>query len=297
MSKPGDNGGGVPAVSPDALQPAPLALILSSFVAASRIGGAAQQLLLAAHGFDPVLVPTVMIGRSPAKGAVGQVTEPDVFARMLADAEAEGLFAAADLVITGHFSSAEQVAIAAETIARVRAAAVHEPVIVVDPIMGDAPNGLYVKPEVARAVASQLVPLADWITPNVWELERLTGASIKSLGDLLDAARRLGRPALVTSAPAGPGQIGLVLVEPSASMLFAHAGLAAAPHGTGDLVAASFGAGLADGLAPTAAAERTARAIVEAVQAAQDNDLSDLPIVALGRRLVHPTAALRIESL
>ena len=31
-----------------------LALILSSFVAASRIGGAAQQYVLAAHGIDPV---------------------------------------------------------------------------------------------------------------------------------------------------------------------------------------------------------------------------------------------------
>ena len=41
----------------------PLALILSSFVAASRIGGAAQQYLLAAHRIDPVLVPTVMLGR------------------------------------------------------------------------------------------------------------------------------------------------------------------------------------------------------------------------------------------
>src|SRR4029077_9589198 len=93
-----------------------LALVLSSFVAASRIGGAAQQYVLAAHGIDPVLAPTVMFGRSPARGGVGEVTAPAVRRRMLADIEADALFVLVDLVITGHFSLPEQVEIAAETL-------------------------------------------------------------------------------------------------------------------------------------------------------------------------------------
>src|SRR5258705_7054394 len=155
-----------------------LALILSSFVAASRIGGAAQQYVLAAHGIDPVLAPTVMFGRSPARGSQGQVTPPDVFARMLADIEADALFGMVDLVITGHFSLVEQVQIAADTLARVRDASERRPVILVDPILGDAPGGLYVRPEVAEAVVARLVPLADWITPNLWELGYLAGGEI-----------------------------------------------------------------------------------------------------------------------
>ena len=156
----------------------PLALILSSFVAASRIGGAAQQYVLAAHRIDPVLVPTVMLGRNPARGSGGQATPPELFARMLADVEADALFGMVDLVITGHFSSVEQVEIAADALARIQAASERAPVVVVDPILGDAPKGLYVRPEVAEAVASRLVPLADWITPNLWELGHLTGLEI-----------------------------------------------------------------------------------------------------------------------
>jgi pyridoxal/pyridoxine/pyridoxamine kinase len=49
----------------------PLALILSSYVAASRVGGGGQQYALAAFGIDPVLVPTVVFGRHPGKGAPG----------------------------------------------------------------------------------------------------------------------------------------------------------------------------------------------------------------------------------
>src|SRR3954463_10285473 len=100
----------------------PVALIMSSFVAASRIGGAAQQYVLATHKIDPVLAPTVMFGRSPAKGAKGEVTGPEVFRRMLADIESDAVFGLVDLVITGHFSLAEQVEIAAGVLERVRAA-------------------------------------------------------------------------------------------------------------------------------------------------------------------------------
>ena len=156
----------------------PLALILSSFVAASRIGGAAQQFVLAAHKIDPVLVPTVMIGRNPAKGSQGQVTPADLFARMLADIEADALFGMVDLVITGHFSSAEQVEIAAGVLTRIKTSSERAPVVIVDPILGDAPKGLYVRPEVAEGVAARLVPLADWITPNLWELGYLADTAV-----------------------------------------------------------------------------------------------------------------------
>jgi pyridoxine kinase len=275
----------------------PLALVLSSFVAASRIGGAAQQYVLAAHKIDPVLVPTVMLGRNPARGSGGQATPPELFARMLADVEADALFGLVDLVITGHFSSSEQVEIAADALARVQAASERAPVVLVDPILGDEPGGLYVRPEVAQAVGERLVPLADWITPNLWELGHLTGGKLADTAAAVAAARRLGKPALVTSAPAGAGEIGVLLVEADAATLFAHPRLALAPNGTGDLVTASFGAGLVEGLAPQAAAERAARAASEAVQAAQDWRAPELPIVALGQRLVRPTAAVRIERL
>jgi pyridoxine kinase len=275
----------------------PLALILSSFVAASRIGGAAQQYVLAAHKIDPVLVPTVMLGRNPARGAGGQATPPALFARMLADVEADALFGLVDLVITGHFSSPEQVEIAADALVRIQAASERAPVVVVDPILGDAPGGLYVTPQVAEAVTARLVPLADWITPNLWELGHLTGAPVGDAASAVTAARGLGKPALITSAPAGDGETGLLFVDAATATLFAHPRLAQAPNGTGDLVTASFGAGLVEGMTPWAAAERAARAASEAVKAAQDWRAPELPIVALGQRLVNPTAALRIERL
>jgi pyridoxine kinase len=281
----------------------PLALILSSFVAASRIGGAAQQYVLAAHKIDPVLAPTAMFGRTPARGGKGEATSPEVFRRMLGDIEADALFGLVDLIITGHFSNPEQVEIAAGVVERVRgaerteAAAGPRPLVLVDPVLGDAPKGLYVPYEVARAVEERLVPQADWLTPNLWELGFLTDRTIATAAEARDAVRALGRPALVTSAPAGPDEVGLLYVDKEEAVLFAHRRIASAPNGTGDLVTASFGAGLIERMDPRDAAERAARAAAEVVNAAAARKSTELPIVAVADRIVRPKAQVRVEVL
>ncbi len=275
----------------------PVALILSSFVSASRIGGGAQQYVLAAHRIDPVLAPTVLFGRSPALGGEGEVTAPDVLRRMLADIEADAVFGELDLVITGYFAEPEQVEIAAGLLERIRRGASRSPTVVVDPVMGDAPKGLYVAQAVAEAITERLLPLADWVTPNTWELERLAGAAVSDAASIVAACRKLGRRALVTSAPAQAGEVGLLYCSEAEAVLFAHPRLPQAPNGTGDLVTASFGAGLAEGLAPVVAAERAARAAAEAVQASLEWNSPDLPIVALAERVTNPQAPVRIEKL
>ncbi|WP_374574902.1 PfkB family carbohydrate kinase [Phenylobacterium sp.] len=274
----------------------PYGLILSSYVAASRIGGSAQQYVLAADGIEPVLVPTVLLGRSPARPPPGGGPTPiELFEGMLQGVIADGVLARADLILTGHFSLPEQVEAAARAIEQAKA---ERPgvIVVVDPILGDEPKGLYVKEAVAVAVAERLVPLADWITPNAWELDFLSGRPAGDAAAAVEAAARLGKPALVTSIPAGEGRIGMVLTAPEGSSLISHARAPVAPNGTGDVVTASFGAGLARGRTPLASAERAARAVAEAV-ACCGPDARDLPLIGLGARIAEPKAEIAVETL
>lgn len=280
----------------------PLALVLSSYVVANRIGGSLQQYVLAPFGIDPVLVPTVMFGASPAKGGRGRATDVELFQMLLEGVRGQELHGLVDLVITGHFSLPEQVELACEAIDQIRAAPRTgafnpRPIVLVDPILGDHPKGLYVKPEVARLVTERLTPLADWLTPNLFELSHLTGRTIADAADVADAVKALGKPALVTSAPAGEGRAGALLCTPTESLLLSHPRLDQAPNGTGDLVTAVFGAGLVEGLEAPLAAERALRAVAEALEAARAWNAPDLPVVALGERLVRPTASVRIERL
>ena len=92
------------------------ALILSSHVASSRVGGSVQALALAQFKIDPVLAPTVLYGRHPGWGAPGGGATPiEVFEGMLDGIEANGLLEQIDLVITGYFADPAQVRAAART--------------------------------------------------------------------------------------------------------------------------------------------------------------------------------------
>ncbi len=282
----------------------PLALILSSHVAGSRVGGFPQALALAQWGIDPVLVPTVLFGRRPGRGAPpgGGPVDDGLFRGMLEGVEAHGLLGLFDTVVTGYFASADQVGAAAVLIDRIRAADRTGAfgsafTVVVDPIMGDAPDGLYVREEVADAIAAELLPRANLLTPNLWELRRLSGAEAGTPAAAAAAARSLGRPVLVTSVPTGPGRIGAVYADEVQALLFSHSEAPDTPHGTGDVVAAVLAAAIVDGAAAAAAAESAIRAVAECVFAAAAWRAPELPVVALGPRLRTPTAEVRVQPL
>src|SRR5579862_2162625 len=246
-------------------------LILSSYVAASRVGGGAQALALARLGIEPILVPTALLGRHPGHGPPGGgPVDAETFAAMLGAIEAQGLFSQLDAVITGHFSAPEQVAIAADVLARVKAASPGARLIV-DPIMGDDDKGLYVKEAVAVAVEALLAPVADLIAPNAWELARLSGRSVPDLGSAVAAARVLGKSVMVSSIRSG-GEIGAVLTEGDSAWIATHPAAPTAPRGTGDLLTALFAAALLGGFSNPDALGLAVGGVADAVDEASGLD-------------------------
>jgi pyridoxine kinase len=279
----------------------PLALIMSSHVAGSRVGGSAQALALSQFKIDPVVVPTVLYGRHPGWGAPGGAQAPlEVFEGMLDGIEANGLFGMADVVITGYFASAAQVRAAARAIDAVKGAPRAEdakrPIIIVDPTMGDSGKGLYVPQEVAQAIVQELIPRADIVAPNAWELERLTGAETRNPLDAMKAGRLLGKPCLVSSVVRGQ-EIGVVYTDKTQAWLAAHARAAVAPRGSGDLLTALFAAALIEGQPVSYALARAVGGVAETIAAAQIWQAPELPLVAMGARLKATSPGVRIERL
>jgi len=260
------------------------ALILSSHVAASSVGGSAQALALAALGIEPIVVPTVLFGRHPGWGVPGGAAVPvETFEGMLQGIAAQGL--RFDLVLTGYFASAEQVAVAARHCTGGK--------VVVDPIMGDTGKGLYVRSEIADAIARELLPLADVVAPNAWELERLTGVAVDSPAAAVEAARKLGKPTLVSSIDCGD-EIGVVYAEPGGAWLASHPRLPSVPNGTGDLLTALFAAALLEDLTPVERLARAVGGVAAVVEAANKSGAAELPII--GAALTDP-ASLRVEKV
>jgi pyridoxine kinase len=280
----------------------PLALIMSSHVAGSRVGGSAQAAALVPFKIDSMVIPTVLYGRHPGWGAPGGAAVPiETFEGMLDGVEANGLFGLVDIVITGYFASAAQVRAAGRTIDAVRAAPrdgafSKKARIIVDPTLGDAGKGLYVPPEVAEACISELLPRADIVAPNAWELQRLTGADVRDPKDAVRAARLLGKPVLVSSVQRG-AEIGVVYADKKEAWLAAHNRLEHAPNGTGDLLTALFAAALIEGQTISYGLAGVVGGLNETIIAANTWAAPELPIVAMGARLKQPSPTVRMERL
>lgn len=237
----------------------PLVLVISSYVAASRVGGGIAPYVLGPMKVDPVHIPTCLFGRHPGWGPPGgTAVEADVIAKMLEGVEANGLYSMVDAVVTGHFSQPEQVAVAVDAIDRIRAAprkkehrtAPEKPIIIVDPIMGDEGPGLYIKEPVVEALARDLIPRADIAAPNLWEFARLAGADLSSFRtpeDVTRQARTRGGRWLISSVPS-PAGIGVLHVDGETALLAETPRVAGeVPNGTGDMLTLRFAGGLVSG--------------------------------------------------
>lgn len=238
----------------------PLVLVISSYVAASRVGGGIAPYVLGPMKVDPVHVPTCLFGRHPGWGSPGGgAVTADMMRQMLEGVAANNLFGLMDAVVTGHFSAPEQVAVACDAIDRIRATPRGQshayfpakPMIIVDPVMGDEAPGLYIKQETASALTADLVPRADILAPNLWEFARLVGVDIGSLAtaeDVAREARRQGRRWLISSVPSPQG-IGVLYVDPDVALFAETTRIAGkVPNGTGDMLTLRFTGGLVSGL-------------------------------------------------
>ncbi|MEA1940998.1 MAG: PfkB family carbohydrate kinase [Pseudomonadota bacterium] len=284
----------------------PMALILSSHVSASSVGGGVSERVLNRAGVDTMLVPTVLYGRQPGWGAPGGgVVEQPLFQGVIAGITDQGLLDITDVVLTGYFAEVGQVFDAARVIDAVRKgsrqngpvrAYADEPLIVVDPIMGDAPGGLYVPPAIAAAVKDQLVSRADLVTPNAFELGHVTGRQLTDLASMVRAARALERPALVSSLPRH-GRIGVMYVDAGEAWLVTHERFADAPKGTGDVLTAAFVGALVNGAPPKAALEHAVAVTVSVVQRAHEWGSPELPLVAAADVFRQPLIAVQAEAI
>ena len=227
----------------------PMALILSSHVSASMVGGGVSQRVLNAAGVDTMLVPTVLYGRHPGWGEPGGgLVEQAQFESVISGISDQGLLDITDVVLTGYFADVGQVFDTAAVIDVVRKgtrsnrgvrAFADEPIVVVDPILGDAPGGLYVSPAIAAAIKDQLISRADLVTPNAFELGHISGRQLTDLASMVRAARSLERPVLVSSLPRH-GQIGVLYVDAGEAWLVTHDRVPKAPNGTGDVLNPEF---------------------------------------------------------
>ena len=166
-------------------------LVISSQVIRGYVGGTASRIALEALGHQVWLARTVLLSNHPAHPHVARETIlPESIRRFMLALDENGWLYDIDAILTGYLPSADHVAEAVHAIMMVQAER-NGVCILCDPILGDDPGGLYIDEEAATAIRNRFVPVADFITPNRFELEWLTGKPVKSLPQALEAGQGL----------------------------------------------------------------------------------------------------------
>jgi len=219
-------------------------MALSSWVAHGHVGLSAAGPALARLGHEVTQLPTVMLSNHPGFPHVAGRPVPVAELAAMVDAlEANGWLAGHDTLLTGYLPRAEHVGFAVKLAERMRGA---NPSLrlVVDPVLGDHPKGLYLDAGAAEAVRAGLAPLADVLTPNLFELEWLTRMPVGTLDEAEAAARALAVTVHVTSPPFGDGETGVLSVSPAGVLALRTPRIEGVPQGTGDVFSGLIAAGL-----------------------------------------------------
>ncbi|MGD9816801.1 MAG: pyridoxal kinase [Hyphomonadaceae bacterium] len=270
-------------------------LSIQSQVAGARVGNSVAAFAMERLGVRVLQLPTVLLGRRPDHGAPGGApVAAEVLSSMIEGLAADAILGEVDAVLTGYLGHPDQVAVVLDAVDRVKAAN-PKALYVCDPVLGDD-GRLFVADAIADAVLNGLWPQADWLTPNAFELGLLTGRAIDNLASARDAAKRIGKPVLVSSIRTAIG-LGNLYAAPTGDWFCETARLPRAPKGAGDLLSALYTARRVRGDAPAIALEGATGSVYDVIVRSMAAESEDLLLPAAQDVLADPVTWPRARHL
>src|ERR671916_992774 len=173
----------------------PVILSIQSSVAYGHVGNSAATFPLMRMGVEVWPVLTVHFSNHTGYPSWrGPLLAAADVAEVVRGIEERGVLGQVGAVLSGYQGDPAVGEVILDTVSRVRR---HNPAALYccDPVMGDVGRGFYVRPGIPALMRDRVVPAAQLITPNQFELEALTGRPAGTSAELLaaaDAARNLG---------------------------------------------------------------------------------------------------------
>lgn len=281
-------------------------LSIQSHVAFGHVGNAAAVFPLQRLGREVWPIHTVLFSNHPGYGSfAGPILPAASILDQVGGLRNLGVLSRCSAVLSGYLGDATLGDAVARAVADVRAAN-SSAIYVCDPVMGDDGPGLYVRDDIPDFMRDRLVPAADVVIPNRFELALLTAADIDSLETAVEAARSLiakgPQLVVVTSLerPETPAdKMEMLAVAADAAWLVETPRLVfpVAPNGSGDATAALFTAFYLEDRAIENALSRTASAIYAVMEATLASGERELALIKIQDRLADPRRSFKARRV
>ncbi|WP_270365383.1 pyridoxal kinase PdxY [Microbacterium algeriense] len=270
-------------------------LSIQSAVAYGHVGNSAAVFPLQRIGVEVLPVYTVNFSNHTGYGAWrGPLIAPDEVREVITGIEERGVFGQIDAILSGYQGGEGIGDVIIDAVARVKAAN-PDAVYACDPVMGNAKSGCFVAPAIPVLLRERVVPVADIITPNQFELGFLTDSEPDTLESTLasvDLAHAMGpRTVLVTSVERPDreeGTIEMLAADEQGAWLVQTPHLPMKANGSGDVTAALFTAHYVETGSAKVALERTASSVYDLLKATLESGERELQLVEAQEFYAHP---------
>ena len=279
-------------------------LSIQSAVAYGHVGNSAAVFPLQRIGHEVWPVYTVNYSNHTGYGAWGGPIIPaDDVAAVLAGVKDRGAFSLIDGILTGYQASPEIADVIVGTVRDIKAEN-PDALYTCDPVMGSATSGCFVADTIPPLFRSTIVPAADIITPNQFELGYLTERDVTDLDSTLaavDAAREMGpSTVLVTSVkrPETPEDaVEMIAVDDNGKWIVRTPRLPFKCNGSGDVTAALFTGHYLRGRDAKDALAKTASSVYDLLRVTLEADSPELKLVEAQDFYANPQLQFEVEAL
>lgn len=279
-------------------------LSIQSAVAYGHVGNSAAVFPLQRIGVEVLPVYTVTFSNHTGYGAWrGPLISPDDVREVITGIEERGVFPQIDVILSGYQGSEGIADVILDAVARIKAAN-PAAIYACDPVMGNAKSGCFVAPAIPVLLRERVVPAADIITPNQFELGYLTGTEPDTLESTLhsvDLARAMGpRTVLVTSVERpdrDAGTLEMLAVDDDGAWIVSTPQLPMKANGSGDVTAALFTAHYRRSGDAADALARAASSVFDLLQNTLDSGERELQLVESQEAYAHPRMQFAVRQV
>lgn len=279
-------------------------LSIQSSVSYGHVGNSAAVFPLQRIGIEVMPVYTVCFSNHTGYGAWrGPMLSGADVTEIVTGIEERGGLDDVDVVLSGYQGGDSIGDAILDAVARVKRRN-PDAIYACDPVLGNAKSGCHVAPEVQNLIRDRIVPSADLITPNQFELGFLTGTSpdtLESTLDSVDAAMALGpSTVLVTSVerPDAPSDtIEMLAATPQAAWIVQTPKLPLKANGSGDVTAALFTAHFRRTGDAADALARTTASVYELLERTLASGKRELQLVEAQESYANPNLRFEVRQV